>query len=165
MQKYHMSITCSGSSERPMFSCFRYYVGSHIFPDVLLNDIAGPDGDALALSLKLAVDVLVSETCISKLYLSCENIMDQPDLTREENGDCGENVNSRSECRIKFGQKEILEKENIEQIINSFFCVYQVVSCPCALGLATPTAILIGTSLGMLSSVLFLFRIKICKRS
>lgn len=38
----------------------RSSIGTKIFPDVLLNDIAGPDGSPLILSLKLAVDVLVS---------------------------------------------------------------------------------------------------------
>lgn len=40
---------------------FRYYIGTHVFPDVLFNDIAGPDGDPLLLSLKLSVDILVSD--------------------------------------------------------------------------------------------------------
>ncbi|XWS72377.1 hypothetical protein CRYUN_Cryun02cG0035000 [Craigia yunnanensis] len=40
-----------------LFKIRMYYAGSHIFPDVLLNDIAGPDGNPLLLSLKLAVDV------------------------------------------------------------------------------------------------------------
>lgn len=53
----------------------RYFIGSHIFPDVLLNDIAGPEGDPLLLSLKLSVDVLVSNfkhesmICASSLLL------------------------------------------------------------------------------------------------
>ncbi|PIA42938.1 hypothetical protein AQUCO_02000410v1 [Aquilegia coerulea] len=38
---------------------FWYYLGCYIFPDVLLNDISGPDGNPLLLSMKLAVDVLV----------------------------------------------------------------------------------------------------------
>lgn len=39
---------------------FRYYIGAQIFPDVLLSDMAGPDGNPFLLSLKLSVDVLVS---------------------------------------------------------------------------------------------------------
>lgn len=33
-------------------------------------------------------------------------------------------------------------------------CTLQVVSCPCALGLATPTAILVGTSMGNIFNLL-----------
>lgn len=47
-----------------VFFYLRYYIGTHIFPDVLLNDIAGPDGNSLLLSMKLAVDVLVC-TCVT----------------------------------------------------------------------------------------------------
>lgn len=47
----------------------RYYIGSNAFPDVLLNNIAGPDGDPLLLSLKLAVDVLVSHGDFSSFSL------------------------------------------------------------------------------------------------
>jgi hypothetical protein len=35
-------------------------VGTGLFPDVLYSDAAGPDGSSLLLSLKLAIDVLVS---------------------------------------------------------------------------------------------------------
>ncbi|KAI3711099.1 hypothetical protein L2E82_40940 [Cichorium intybus] len=38
---------------------FWYYVGVHLFPDVLLNDISGPMENPLLLSLKLSTDVLV----------------------------------------------------------------------------------------------------------
>ncbi|THG11259.1 hypothetical protein TEA_014952 [Camellia sinensis var. sinensis] len=63
---------------------FWYYVGTNIFPDVLLNDIAGPDGSPLLLSLKLSVDVLVS---VSTFYLKvawlalaapCTNVQPRP---------------------------------------------------------------------------------------
>lgn len=61
---------------------FRYYIGTHIFPDILLNDIAGPEGDPLLLSLKLAVDVLVSNgklicsfVAISAHFLSLKHFL------------------------------------------------------------------------------------------
>lgn len=52
------------------YSFYRYYFGSHIFPDVLLNDIAGSEGDPLLLSLKLAVDVLVRHGELTSHFIS-----------------------------------------------------------------------------------------------
>lgn len=97
---------------------FRYYIGSQIFPDVLLSDMAGPNGNPLLLSLKLSVDVLVSN----------------------------------AECTVNWGISLIILWPILAA--HGIDLLFQVVSCPCALGLATPTAILVGTSLGTSSDLL-----------
>ncbi|KZV51845.1 hypothetical protein F511_06888 [Dorcoceras hygrometricum] len=59
---------------------FWYYIGTHMFPDVLLNDIAGPDGNSLLLSMKLAVDVLTGTLTEGKPAVASVACLDHDEL-------------------------------------------------------------------------------------
>ncbi|KAF5468646.1 hypothetical protein F2P56_012786 [Juglans regia] len=70
---------------------FWYFIGTHVFPDVLLNGIAGPEGDPLLLSLKLSVDVLVA---LDFLF---------PGRGLEAVHEVGGSVQGLNECGLQFG--------------------------------------------------------------
>lgn len=65
-----------------LFFLPRYYIGVNIFPEVLLNGIAGPDGNSLLLSLKLSVDVLVSSNYLNLRLVTMKGSLEYTDQNK-----------------------------------------------------------------------------------
>jgi hypothetical protein len=112
------------------------------------------------LSIKLAVDVLASDPTIVILYklvfhsnagkfITLINFTIDQLINNPYYGvfiaHARPKFSLHSCCSFFFWHKTTLEVFVLANFANLHL---QVVSCPCALGLATPTAILIGTSLG-----------------